>query len=509
MPGANSEAGVGPRALALALLAAFAIVVIRSGWMHDDAYITFRTADNFINGFGLRWNVAERVQTYTHPLWMLSVTALYAATHEIYVTVLAWSVLLSVAAVALVTFGTARTPWSGSVAALVLLLSKAFIDYSTSGLENPLTHVLLALFLALLLRRAWTLDTLHLLATIAALATLNRSDTLLLFAPALLAVWRTVDRRSGLAMLVAGFVPFIVWELFAVAYYGFPFPNTAYAKLFATGIGLSDRVQHGLFYLQNSLRLDPLTLTVTALGVAAGFSSRDRRLQSVALGVVLYLMYVVYIGGDFVTGRFLTAPLLGAAVIVAQRAWESSWPLPTAAALTLVLGFAAQAPTPLNGDVMTAPTNLMDPHGVADERLYYYPYTGVLRAWHGVHVAQHPWAAEGLAARSSGVPITVRGDIGFFGFYAGPSVHIVDVWGLADPLIARTPARAATGLRVGHYTRDIPAGYPETLVTGRTQLADAKAAKLYNTLAVITRGPLLSADRVSAIVTMNLRGSAR
>ena len=36
-----------------------------------DALITFRVIDNFVHGYGLRWNIAERVQAYTNPLWML------------------------------------------------------------------------------------------------------------------------------------------------------------------------------------------------------------------------------------------------------------------------------------------------------------------------------------------------------------------------------------------------------------------------------------------------------
>ena len=54
-----------------ALLGLFSLLLVSSAWMHDDAYITFRTIDNFVNGLGLTWNPAERVQAYTHPLWML------------------------------------------------------------------------------------------------------------------------------------------------------------------------------------------------------------------------------------------------------------------------------------------------------------------------------------------------------------------------------------------------------------------------------------------------------
>ena len=46
----------------LVLLLAFALVVLRLGWMSDDAYISFRTVWNLVNGYGLTWNTDERVQ---------------------------------------------------------------------------------------------------------------------------------------------------------------------------------------------------------------------------------------------------------------------------------------------------------------------------------------------------------------------------------------------------------------------------------------------------------------
>jgi len=51
-------------------LAFFFFVMVKNAWLSDDAYITLRTVYNFIHGYGLTWNVGERVQTYTHPLWM-------------------------------------------------------------------------------------------------------------------------------------------------------------------------------------------------------------------------------------------------------------------------------------------------------------------------------------------------------------------------------------------------------------------------------------------------------
>jgi len=44
------------------------IVFFRTAWVCGDAYITFRTIDNLVHGYGLRWNVDERVQAFTHPV---------------------------------------------------------------------------------------------------------------------------------------------------------------------------------------------------------------------------------------------------------------------------------------------------------------------------------------------------------------------------------------------------------------------------------------------------------
>lgn len=56
------------------LILVFVIVLIKSAWMGDDAFITMRTIDNFVNGYGLRWDLLERVQTFTHPLWLFLIT---------------------------------------------------------------------------------------------------------------------------------------------------------------------------------------------------------------------------------------------------------------------------------------------------------------------------------------------------------------------------------------------------------------------------------------------------
>src|SRR3990172_10450813 len=163
---------------------AFAAViwlVLSHAWFSDDAYFSFRTIDNFINGYGLTWNVQERVQGYTHPLWVFLLSGFFFLTREIYLTTILISLALTLVLVWLIVFKLAANRWQGLAAVGLLCVSTAFIDYSTSGLENPLSHLLLVIFLALFLRGTDSPRRLLWLTLVAALAAVNRLDTLLLY----------------------------------------------------------------------------------------------------------------------------------------------------------------------------------------------------------------------------------------------------------------------------------------------------------------------------------------
>ncbi len=58
------------RPAAAALVTLLLITLLRTAWVSDDAMITLRTLMNFEHGYGLRFNIDERVQAYTHPLWL-------------------------------------------------------------------------------------------------------------------------------------------------------------------------------------------------------------------------------------------------------------------------------------------------------------------------------------------------------------------------------------------------------------------------------------------------------
>ena len=505
-----------PVAAALLILAA---AIVASAWLCDDAYITFRTVDNFTSGEGLRWNVAERVQSYTHPLWMFAISAGYLVSGEVYYTSLILSFACSLTALWIVAYRVAATPRLELLAIAPLLLSKAFVDYSTSGLENPLTHLSLALFF-------WAfsepMDDPHKTATTAAgrglrlalaaaLIGLNRLDALLLIGPAIALFlssngrWRST---SVLGAFLLGLTPLIAWEIFSLLYYGFPFPNTAYAKL-ATGIPRPDLAAQGLRYLGESLTRDPVTLVAVAAGFACAFLApaevRAKRIAVVA-GIPLYLLYLIWVGGDFMSGRLLTAPLFCAAIslslAVALTRPAILAGLASAFALALSVGLPTLTSGPEYGNEDPGAERELW-HGIGDERAAYYPHTGLLRRWLGLARAEdHVWALRGQAARNAGLTWAKGQAMGLYGFYAGPQVHIMDMVGLSDPLLARIPARPLW--RIGHFERKVPQGYVDTLRSGSNRIADPDLSIYYDALSLLVRDPVLDSNRLVAIGRFNL-----
>src|SRR5262245_46527024 len=70
-----------PSRLALVIVL-FTPIFVANSYICDDAFIHFRTVDNCVRGYGLRWNVLERVQVFTGPLYTLLLSCLYYPFHD-------------------------------------------------------------------------------------------------------------------------------------------------------------------------------------------------------------------------------------------------------------------------------------------------------------------------------------------------------------------------------------------------------------------------------------------
>lgn len=482
----------------------FFIAFLRVAWVGDDTYITLRTVDNFVYGRGLTWNPGERVQVYTHPLWMLLLSGIYFFIRNAYFATIILSLMISTAGLLVFAKHYHENTLDLLVVLLPLFLSKSFMDFSVSGLENPLTHLLIVLFYLRFF--SCDLDSMKqrsLLGFLASLAAFNRMDTILIFVPPLLYILINYHQPKYMGQLILSFFPFILWELFATFYYGFPFPNTAYAKL-NTGIPNFLLVKQGVIYVLDSVNRDPITLTVIGIGGILSLFHGHLREKLALGGIVLYICYTVYVGGDFMSGRFFSGCIVLAILLLANRAksWHGTQKYALLGAF-IILGYSITHP-PITGKFESMYPIPENSNGVLDERAAYYPVSGLMNFNRKNPIpAIAQFAREGLQLRENHPGVHVSYNIGFLGFYAGPDIYIVDMLALSDPFLARLPVRDPIGWRIGHFARNAPPGYVETLQTGQNVIEDSDLATYYEKLKFVVQGPLWSLERLATIWKFN------
>jgi arabinofuranosyltransferase len=487
------------------LIAFLVLIIVRNAWLSDDAYISFRSVDNFVNGRGLTWNPGQRVQAFTHPAWFFVVSAAYALTGEMYYTAIALSVLVSLIALALAVRSLPETSWSSLPALIALGFSRAFIEFSTSGLENPLSHLLLIAWASALLRpKRVAFDLLS------SAILLNRLDLALLIAPTWLWVmWQRqragADRRRLLVHAACASGPLLLWFAFATFYFGFALPNTAYAKL-GVKVALSDRIAQGFFYTLLVVSTDPASALVLVVAVIVAWRSGDAVLRALALGIALYVIYVHCIGGDFMAGRFFSAPVVVASLVLLRAKYDRATSFGLAAALG-VMGLAGPAAPMWSGAELEGRSGgkvQLSGYRVMDERRFYYPETGLLAADRIREMPGGRFRTGGVKLRGKRGVVVVQ--LGMRSFIAGPEAALIDPYALADPFLARLPAfqvESHSDWKAGHVKRPLPDGYQATVETGQNQLKDPKLAKLYDQIQLITTGPLWSWQRLQAIWKLN------
>lgn len=120
----------------VALLAITLAAILRTAWISDASINTLRSAVNFIHGAGPVVRVNDRIQSFTHPLWFLLIAAGTSITRNAFAATFILSIVLSLATVWILIGRVASSFWAGMLAGAALLLSKAYIDYSSARTGN-------------------------------------------------------------------------------------------------------------------------------------------------------------------------------------------------------------------------------------------------------------------------------------------------------------------------------------------------------------------------------------
>jgi len=462
-------------------------------WVDEDAFINFRIIHNLLAGHGPVFNVGERVEVDSDPLWMFTLAAVHAATPW---ASLEWtSVVLGLVCtaggflaggVAVAALGARHD--EGTVLPIGLLLVSVVAgvwEFVTSGLEMSMVFLWLGCAYLLLVRVAARRRG-HLgAAVVAGLGPLIRPE--LVLASVVLVVvlvalvaspgWgrgRGRLRRPAAVVAAALALP-VLYQLFRMAYYAMWVPSTALAK--AAG---SSWWSQGATYLWNfvapyTLWL-PLALAAVIVGsrIARWWGLGDRTgvlllVTPLVVGLV-DLLYVVEVGGDYMHARLLLPAFFALClpVYIGVRSLRGLMVVPVAGiavwsvACVGWLRFVPTTPADLSlqtvfisnerNSWITA-TRVAHPVTAAD---YAHALSGeagavlarmaraVPRGRQRLVVVTNPFAPiEPAAARPahSPLPFTLAVNlpaIGVIGYIAGPDVYVFDEFSLANPVGSHT-----------------------------------------------------------------------
>lgn len=322
--------------LAGALLAACAAFVHFANFGYDDAFISFRYAENLASGQGLVFNVGERVEGYSNFAWtvLMAAPALLGASRYQFGMLLSAKLLGAIASLAVLILSVRARPSllprdaPLPLAALYLAVLAPFALWSVAGLETPLLGLLLSAIVVLDEREhtrgfrgtCWS-------AVVLGLAALTRPEPVLLLLPLLalrLGKWPGKPRgnvSAGLRFASTFLVPYLAFLVFRRCYYGQWLPNTYFAKLGSDPEAWS----RGLSYLSHAvdqLWLFPvLGASVAVLLVSRRWSRSDSVVASLLL---THAASVVYDGGDWMRGHRLVVPALPLVAWLLQSAWRSA-----------------------------------------------------------------------------------------------------------------------------------------------------------------------------------------
>lgn len=229
-------------------------VALYKGFIVDDAFITFRYVQQWVHGNGLVYNIGERVEGYSNFLWIVLLSPMARQGWDIVVAAKGLGLLLSLFAL-LLTWWVSQDIEGPKVAVWFLSASGPFAAWAVGGLETPLFTFLLLLSGTVFLHeetgeKGWFSGILWGLLTLA-----RPEGALFALIAVLFRLWRIWAHRSSVRaedfirlLLFGGLVlPYFLWRW---TYYGYPLPNTIYAK----SLGLHPRaLLEGAIYLYKCL----------------------------------------------------------------------------------------------------------------------------------------------------------------------------------------------------------------------------------------------------------------
>ncbi|MBN1900304.1 hypothetical protein JW926_03145 [Candidatus Sumerlaeota bacterium] len=292
-------------------------LIYYSGWTHDDPFITFRYVKNVAQGKGFVFNEGERIEGYSNFLFLVMlIPAEYLGVGLLFMSKL-YGFFFALAALFLFTrFLLQYYPeyrWQRLLAALLFSLNGALSFWAVSGMETSVSLFFVTTAWIVFNKelrngmKDFPFSSLFLLG-----AALNRPEGAVYF-PAFLFLLFLFYLKRKLAMnnivpwFLWFFIPFGIYSLWRIFYFGSLFPNTFYAK--ATGAAPS-QIEEGILYLVGFFKQHPF-LILFALSLPVFIWNEERIERWSALSIVIaQIAFVIICGGDWMPLSRFFVPVL-------------------------------------------------------------------------------------------------------------------------------------------------------------------------------------------------------
>jgi tetratricopeptide (TPR) repeat protein len=404
-------------------------------FIQDDAYITYRYVQNYLNGNGLVFNIGERIEGITNAGWAI-VQIACGSWGLPYIPISQWLGLFFGLGIIYLTFKIAeeifdkKEPWFAGAAALLVGLTQSLAYWSMAGLETACFAFFSLLSLYFLITRNW------LLIWSTVMMVWMRPEGAVV--TALLIIIDSIRlRKISWFPFLTGAVAFVLslpFVGFKLSYYGGILPNPFYAKTRAD----LEHFQAGFSYVWEFLRhygFAGLGLLIPALF----WKKLTGWQQAILVYVLLYTLYIVSVGGDVLKVHRFFFPVFTGYAVLAFLSIQLFTLKMSRGTRSVVLFFCL---IPMGFLTVYFPTQTVGNYNNLEKA-----FTRKMQA-----IAKNMKSSDGRAFSVS------LATIGIFG-YELIGHDIIDMVGLTDSTIARHPEPPIAGMTTTWRERNLNTTY--------------------------------------------------
>jgi hypothetical protein len=311
------------------IICLFILHALHFNFVCDDAFISFRYAQNLNEGFGLVWNINEKpVEGYTNFLWLILMGLFMKIGFEPIITSKVLGVFFGSCTIILSYLFAEKILQRKSplnlLAPAILAFCGPFAAWSTGGLETQMFTFFIIAASIMYLYEIQNDVSIPTSAILFAFASFTRPEGVLIFCITALHHFIFTLRKNKRFVsktffwLITFIIIYGIYSFWRYSYFGYIFPNTYYAK---TGGGV-DQIVRGLKYFGSFIGFSNWPVII---GIGFLFFFNPPRFSMLYLIMIIftYTSYIICIGGDFLGMFRFVVPILPLMAITVQESFIS------------------------------------------------------------------------------------------------------------------------------------------------------------------------------------------